>query len=105
MTTFAKLPNTRPKQIAGTINNARGSSTSSKYIAGLQPDQVLQSLLIVTPLQRDVVTDLSSLVELGERLIHRLHPELTTRLQHRVDLMGLTFSDDVAYRGRREQHF
>ena len=42
--------------------------------------------------------------ELRERHVHRDHAVATARLEHRVDLVRLALTDEVADRGRRDHH-
>ena len=44
------------------------------------------------------------LTSAGERLVHRDHAVLPAGLQHRVDLVDLALTDEVADRRRRDQH-
>src|SRR5207248_1145340 len=50
------------------------------------------------PLERDVGRDATALHELGKRHVHRDHAVATSGLEHRVDLMGLALTDEVADR-------
>ncbi len=46
------------------------------------------------------------MVKRRERLVERLHPVLgLTRLHHRIDLMNLVLTDQIADRGIRHQDF
>ncbi len=52
----------------------------------------------------ELLADLALADELRERGVHRLHARGGAGLQHRVDLVCLALSDQVADRGRRDEH-
>src|SRR5680860_113263 len=66
-------------------------------------DQPVELFDLVAALESDLVAHLAALDDLGEVLVHDLHPELPARLHRRIDLVRLSFADEVSHRGSGDQ--
>src|SRR3954452_10466915 len=66
-----------------------------------EPIEVLD---VVALLEAGLVGDLVCLDEVGQMLVHRVHPVLGTGLERGVDLVRLAFADQVADRRSGDQH-
>src|SRR3990172_4856588 len=97
---LSRLAGCGPRPLASWLSLSRPAAQTDSHdaLANDVPELVLVRAAPQSVLERDE----AALVELPQRLVHRLHPELLlAHLHRRVDLVHLVLADQVANGGVR----